>query len=177
MSDALPELLDPRRAVASGAKFEGSLPLAKLRRLSDVLENDAGEAHYRLRFGRDEHGRGTVTGEIEAKLALRCQRCVGTFWLDVHAKPVLALVEGPDEAADLPEEYDPLLLEDRLVRSDALIEDELLLAVPPIPRHPEGTCAPPPTPDDGGEPQQQHEEGSRPNPFAQLTALKRRRDD
>jgi len=108
---------------------------------------------------------------------LRCQRCVGTFWLDVHTKPVLALVEGPDEAADLPEEYDPLLLEDRLVRSDALIEDELLLAVPPIPRHPDGSCVARPTPDDGGEPQQQRDEGSRPNPFAQLTALKRRRDD
>jgi methionyl-tRNA formyltransferase len=72
------------------------------------------------------------------------------------------------EAEALPDAYDPLLLETPLIRPRDLIEDELILAVPAVPRHAEGSCAPPAF-EAGGE----DALVERPNPFAALAALKR----
>jgi uncharacterized protein len=100
--------------------------------------------------------------------------------LAVEAPISLALVSGLDEARGLPEIYDPLLVEDRLIRSSDLIEDELILAVPAIPRHAEGMCRPPTPPDaeiNGGPGEQGGEaDGSR-RPFAVLASLRTGKDD
>lgn len=148
MPEPIPELLDPRRAVALGCRFAGRLPIGRLSRLRPLLESTEGSVEYWLSFGQDERGYGVVRGRVVGDLRLRCQRCNEELALAVDSKLLLALVEGLDEAAALPDDYDPLLLDGRLMRSSELIEDELLLAVPAIPRHPEGSCASPLPPDE-----------------------------
>ena len=143
MSTSLPELLDPRRAVALGSSFEGQMEIARLSRLRPMLASTEGSVDYRLSFGKDERGYGVVTGRVVGDLRVRCQRCNDAMILPVDSELSLALTEGLDEAAALPDEYDPLLLDGRLMRSSELIEDELLLAVPVVPRHPEGSCEAP----------------------------------
>jgi uncharacterized protein len=136
-------LLDPRKAVAMGSCFEGRMEIARLSRLRPLLASTEGSVDYRLSFGRDERGYGVVIGRVVGELTLRCQRCIDAMSLRVDGAFSLALVEGLDEAAALPDDYDPLLLDGRLMRSSELIEDELLLAVPVVPRHPEGSCEAP----------------------------------
>jgi uncharacterized protein len=196
MSEALPELLDPRRAVATGAEFAGVLPLRKLPRLREMLLNPDGFASYQLRFGRDRQGRDVVWGHVVATLALCCQRCSEALSLDVDSDISLALTEGLDEAAKLPDDYEPLLLPGRLIRASELIEDELILAVPPIARHAEGQCRTPPAmsvePDRTADQALTHGlpterskaekldetvDRKRPNPFAGLAVLKPDRSD
>jgi uncharacterized protein len=143
MPESLPELLDPRRAVALGSCFEGHMAIARLSRLRPLLASAEGSVDYRLRFGKDERGYGTVTGRVSGELRLYCQRCNEEMLLPVDSEISLALTEGLDEAAALPDDFDPLLLDGRLMRSSELIEDELLLAVPVVPRHPEGSCEAP----------------------------------
>ena len=175
MSKSMPEWLDPRKAVAQGDTYRGDVPLAGFHRLASLVNSgqlDAdqgpggGQAAYRLRFHRDETGRHVVEGSVRSQLRLRCQRCTGSYDLPVDTAFKLALVDGLDEAERLPEDYDPLLLETPLIRPRDLIEDELILAVPAVPRHADGACTAPqaPSPDAATE---------RPNPFAALAALKR----
>jgi uncharacterized protein len=67
---------------------------------------------------------------------LCCQRCLGVFPLAVEQPVNLALVESPDQARDLPTEYDPLLLPfgDRIDLGE-LVSEELILALPVVARH------------------------------------------
>jgi uncharacterized protein len=190
MSACLPDLLDPRKAVAQAAVFEGELSLARLPRLAAMLWRDeaTGEqgegasahcARYRFAFGHDAESRAVVTGAVAAELPLRCQRCDQRYLLPVDVQVSLALVDGLDEANALPERYEPLLLDERLMRATDLVEDELILAVPPIPRHPESECAPPAVPGaasavPGHAPVAAEEPA---HPFAELASLKARRGD
>jgi len=95
--------------------------------------------------------------------------------LVVDAAFQLSPVSGPEEAERLPVEYEPLLLDERLLHPMDLIEDELILAIPPAPRHAAADCGVDMA-DYRQEPAleaPQREE----NPFAALRALKRDSDD
>lgn len=171
MSSPLPDLIDPWRAVDAGAEFAGAWPLSGLPRLGESLRESGGEVGFRLAFARDLEGRGTLRGEIAARLVLTCQRCLGALAWDVKAPLELALISGLDEARLLPEELDPLLVSEASIRLLDLIEDELLLALPQIAMHEPGECVPP-GPEviaEGGEPVAT----GAPNPFAILGALAR----
>lgn len=195
MSASFPDLLDPRKAVTQGAVFKGELALRRLPRLTQLLWRDAadrpvaedgepgrGMVRYRFEFGPDSDGRATVCGVVAARLPLRCQRCLERYDLIVDSRVSLALVTGLDEASALPPQYEPLMVEDRLIRPADLVEDELVLAVPAIPRHQDGECQPPSVPTDDG-PASVEQENPSPmavpvrHPFASLAALKTTRDD
>lgn len=140
MSLPLPDLLDPWRAVDSRSDFAGRLPLCKMARLSDLVLDSSGEADYRLTFFRDERRLAVVTGEVRASLRLQCQRCLGPLRKDVSARVAIAMVRGMDEAGQLPEQYDPLLVSEPLIRPRDVVEDELLLSLPQIPMHDAEEC-------------------------------------
>ncbi len=195
MSVSFPDLLDPKKAVAQRAVFEGEFALRRLPRLAKLLwggegdgtvqmeeEPGGGLVRYRFEFGPDADGRATVAGQVAGLLPLRCQRCFERYDLAVDTDVSLALVSGIDEAKALPSEYEPLMIEDRLMRPSDLIEDELILAVPAIPRHREGDCEPPRTL--AGSPSVAVEAEGQPapsetkeHPFASLAALRPKRDD
>lgn len=176
MSDSLPELLDPRKAVALNARFEGRLPLSRLTRLRPLLESTEGSVAYRLDCGVDAQGRAVISGKVAATLELQCQRCNAGLSLPVASEYTLALVEGIDEAAALPDDYDPLLVDGQLMRATDLVEDELILCIPAIPRHAQGSCEPP-RPEylvRGGTANEtaSTDDSKGPNPFAELLDLK-----
>ena len=138
----LPDWIDPWQAVAAQAEFFGTWPLAGLARLGPELAHTAGMLRFRLAFSREAEGRrGLVHGEVSATLGLVCQRCLEPFEHEVQASLALALVSGLDEARALPDAYDPLLVTGtEMIRPLDLLEDELLLALPQIPRHPLASC-------------------------------------
>jgi uncharacterized protein len=148
-------------------------------RLAPLLTSLEGEAAFALAFRLDEEHRPVVGVEVQAELSLSCQRCMRPMRLPVDAAATLAVVSGPDEAERLPEELDPLLLEDDRVALRSLIEDELILAVPNAPMHPASECsvrletvnADP----EGAE--QTTAEPARDNPFAVLASLKSDTDE
>ncbi len=123
---------------------------------------------YRLLFTME--GRAPVVHlALATTLRLRCQRCLEPFGWPVDTDVRLKWVGGPLEAERLDPGFEPLLLpEGGLVNPRDLIEDELLLAVPQVPRHPFGTCRADwasSLEDDAPRPQE--------NPFAVLARCKR----
>jgi uncharacterized protein len=187
MSKPLPALLDPLKATANGELYQGSVPLGEMPRLVGIdvdagcrpsphsadAQDDRrpGGAAYSLRFFRDDTGRDVIAGRVRAQLKLRCQRCAEIMTLTVDSGFKLAVVAGLEEAKRLPADYEPLLPEESLIRPRDLIEDELILAVPIVPRHVDGQCM---MPSIGRTEQPGQPTPAARNPFAELSVLKER---
>lgn len=125
------------------------MPLAALPRIAavvgDLTANSASSVSYRLAFRRDEQGRAIVVGQVESRFSLPCQRCLGEVVVEVEAPIKLGLLRTESAAEHLAEDLDPLVIGDDLLLAPAdLIDDELLLAIPAVPRHAPGQCQPPP---------------------------------
>ena len=140
MLSLLPDYADPWRLCALGKAYEGAVLLADLPRLAPLLTSTEGEAAFVLAFGTDSDGRPTVRVRVRASLALQCQRCLGSMQHAVDAQTTLAVVSGQEEAERLPDEVDPLLVEEPRLALRSIIEDELILAIPPAPVHEHADC-------------------------------------
>lgn len=169
MSEGLPEDLDWPRAVKAGLVLEGVLPLVELPRLREVLCDPVEGVRYSLAFERDQAGRALICGGLSTTLWLECQRCLGSMAQPVDVELMVALVTAESQLDALPEEYDPLVVEGGSVRLRDLIEDELLLAIPLVPRHPLGQCGDSALA--GGD--RSSRNGTRPSPFAVLAGWRR----
>jgi uncharacterized protein len=176
-----PRSIDPRHLdVEAFAKEEGVLegqwPLSSLERLADAAHADAKPGESDLVTWHVEGERRPVRGgllqtwlhlEAHARLSLVCQRCLGPVEALVDAQRSFLFVAGEDAAAQLDaDSEDDVLALTRALDLRELVEDELLLALPLVPRH--EVCPHPlpvPSADDVTE--------ERPNPFAALASLKR----
>ena len=158
--------LDVWRMVSARRVLEGELPLAKLPRLSSLLNDAEGSARYRIEFGRDALDVPFAKLLIEAGLPLVCQRSLQPFIEPVTIDQTLGLIRDEAGEAALPPGYEALLVpEDGRILAAELVEDELILAVPVIPVAP------------GSESVERNwpvreEEAAATNPFAALSALK-----
>lgn len=173
MSRALPLFLDLAQGARQDTRLQGRIAVAELPRLAAVLVSDSGVADIDLHIGADASGRRVIKGVIAAELQMVCQRCLEPAALEVRAEPHLAWARSDADIEDLPEEYDPLVAADGHVMLADLVTDELLLALPIVPRHPdEAKCGkrmpqaarPAPAPEE-----------VKKTPFAVLAELKRKR--
>lgn len=140
MLSLLPDYADPARLCALGKRYEGTVQLAEMPRLAPLLASTEGEAAFVLEFLTDDDRRHVVDVQVTATLMVQCQRCLGPMPIEVDASSRLGVVSGPDEAARLAEDLDPLLVEGDRLALRSLIEDELILAVPPAPLHDPESC-------------------------------------
>ena len=159
---------DPWRLAAQGRTLTGRMALGSLPRLAPSLV-DSGDVEYRLAFHLDSDHRAVVSGQVAAKLLVQCQRCLEPLAIAVDSRFELAFVRGLDEAARLPETYEPAVAEDGRVRPADLVEDELLLALPPVPVHADPACAGQPA---AAPPGAEADGKNLTNPFAVLAALR-----
>jgi uncharacterized protein len=136
MSREFPDFVDPWRAADGGRRIGGTIPLARFKRLLPMLVSDKGEASFELIFGYDAQHRPTVAVEVEARLNLLCQRSLEPYFEQVRQQSELQIIGEAEEQALLSDEEEFLLVQDGHVAVADLVEDELLLAVPQIPRNP-----------------------------------------
>jgi uncharacterized protein len=132
---SLPSRIDPWRLTAEGGRLEGSLALAALPRLVAELDRTDGVVSVALVAGVDRQGVRFIGGAVRTEVELVCQRCLGPLRLALDVTVGLGLVHDEAEVDRLPEEYEPLLVPEGIIHVADLVEDELLLALPRIPRH------------------------------------------
>ena len=145
--------------------------MSRMDRLREAVVEANGEAEVEFVLDRDAAGRLYMKGSARATVAMTCQRCLESVELPLLAEFNLGLVQGEQEAERLPEEYEPLRAGRDPVDVAPVFEDELLLALPVVPRH--EACSmdySPEPPERIDEPVE--EEAPRENPFAALAALK-----
>lgn len=172
-----PLAIDVRVICREAARVEGSQALATLKRLAGSLHGAPDTAATwsvqgslrRVTGGEPEHW---VHLQAQAMVPLQCQRCLQTYAqeLRVDRRFLFVAQESLAERLDETLEDDVLVMPVRLDLAE-LLEDELILALPLVPRH-EGAC-PQPLPMRTGE----LEEDAAPNPFAALAALRGRPRD
>jgi len=134
MSERLPEWVDPWRLVQQRRVLEGDSPLERMTRLAEQAGPQRGRTRVLLEFLRDDEGHPRVRGRLEADLTLTCQRCMEPLSLRLEVEPDLILVGDDVQAERMQAWGDPLIVPEHLFLRD-LIEDELLLALPQVPRH------------------------------------------
>lgn len=130
----MPERIDPWRLAGRSGVVERQVPLAGMRRLAEYLLPDVkhknASVQVIMRFSRDSQRRVIIQGELAAQLVLQCQRCLHGLQWPLQTEINLAVVTDDNAAAQVPREYDPLLVGREGISPANLVEDELILALP-----------------------------------------------
>jgi DUF177 domain-containing protein len=184
MSREFPDWLNPWKAADGHRTFGGTMPLARMSRLAPLLapQTPAGsaaaeavvwqDARFRADFDHDREGTVTVRLQVEANLPLICQRSLAPYVEAVRRDSLLGIVESLEAQDILPEHYEPVLVEGGRMALQQLVEDELLLALPEVPRNPAVEAIEMST-GEGGDAADEPEQGRR--PFRDLARLMKRR--
>lgn len=164
----IPEHIDPFRYAEQSLCLKGAVNIAEMQRLSATTVCASGDTvAVDLQFGVDEQGITFLKGRLATKLTLQCQRCMELYSYEIISDFVLGIVDTLDEANALPEGYEPALAKEGSLALRELIEDEIILNLPIIPRHePEDCKVKIPLIDSGWE------QGKGENPFRVLESLK-----
>jgi uncharacterized protein len=172
-----PHRLDVEAFAKEGAQLQGDWPLAALERLAQVAHPDARPrecdiTHWHARGERRDvkggHPQTWLHVRATARLSLVCQRCLAAVEVPVEAERSFLFVADEDTAARLDADTeDDVLAMTRSLDLRELVEDELLLALPLVPRH---DVCPEPLPMEHGD---DVSDEPAPSPFAALAGLKR----
>ncbi|MBS0444580.1 MAG: DUF177 domain-containing protein [Proteobacteria bacterium] len=167
-----PRRLDVAAFAKEGATLSGSWPVAALPRLAEsaAARDTLGQVTFEARGERREEAGGAPQTwlhlKASARLPLACQRCLEPVDVPLDVQQSLRFVAGENQAAELDadSEYDVLALTKSLDLQE-LVEDELLLALPLVPRH--DVCPHPLPMAEHGATAEERE-----HPFAALAALR-----
>ena len=134
-------VIDSLEFAHTGQRMQGEVKVAQLTRLADSLFDAGGILRFSLAGGTDAEGRARLNLTVEGEIKLRCQRCLGSFDYPVAVESSLLVLTG--NAGGETAVIDDLdgVPADPHTEVRALIEDEVLLAIPFAPRHPEGQCS------------------------------------
>jgi uncharacterized protein len=171
-----PSHLDIKAFAQESGELNGASPLTDWPRLvqEQFAGLESGPVHWRL-HGHTEPTSGVseetwLDLEAELELSMQCQRCLKPVLNTVFAERSFRFVSDEATAAALDDEAEEdILVLSRDFDALALVEDELLMALPLVPRHevcPEAVTLLFSDPDvDSAQ--------ERPNPFAALANLKK----
>lgn len=149
--------------------MDGTVKVSDMPRLSAHLSQTDAVATVTLHFGVDEQKVNFIKGKVQVSLVLPCQRCMEPYTCEIISDFALGVAKTLDEANALPSQYEPALTLEGQLALRELIEDELILNLPIIPRHePEACHVKLPLSDSGWS------EGKSNNPFQVLASLKQK---
>jgi len=169
-----PRRLDVAAAAAATLALDGRWPLSELARLAD---HAAGQVDEPIVWSAEFERRGQHGGSPQVRLRLRahariareCQRCLQPVLLALDVDRSFRFAPTEEEAAALDAEVeDDVLVLSRQFDLRELVEDELLLALPIVPKHDD--C---PVPFASAVPVPIDQDNSPAHPFAALATLKR----
>jgi uncharacterized protein len=128
-----PQIIDGLQFARDGYVVRGSYGLESLERLAGQ-GCTAAVLEYSLSGGMNDEGTPYIAVRVKGDVDLVCQRCLGKlkFPIDVDSKVVLAkdwqeVIEADDDAERVLAEKD--------MPVSALVEDEIILSLPMVPRH------------------------------------------
>ncbi len=168
--------------VARAAAVQIDCALRDFPRIAPLLTRDAGSAKAQFRFYRlaasEQVAQSLDAAQctVQAVLPLTCQRCLGEVGVEIEASAELAFIDDEAAVAIVPESHDPVITEAGRISLAALVEEELLLAMPIVPMHADpAQCRMQPAPEggEGGDRSEADADAAAPTqtPFAGLREL------
>ncbi len=140
MAEGWSKLLDIGPLADGRAEVDFSIPLKHFPRVLPILAVPDGEATGRVDFSRE--GRIAVAEvTVAAEVTLTCQRCLRPLVRKIEGQGRAALVATPAQAERVPDALETVLAPEYRISIRDLVEEELLLALPLVPRHEDDGCA------------------------------------
>ena len=129
---------------ARRAELSGQVDAAALARVADLLSAEGGDSRidWRITGSADAGGRPALEVSLRGAVPLTCQRCLRPFRWPVEQTTLLLLARDERELARLDgEDHEhEVILAAKPLDAVELVEDELLLTLPFVPRCPESGC-------------------------------------
>lgn len=114
-------------------RFRGELATRHLPRLEAALAQPGATLEVDLQ-GASPRGQSQLKGHVRGRLPLQCRRCDATFEWPLDLELDLRLVANEEEERRLLQDADPYWVQDDQLPLHELIEDEVLLGLPMLPR-------------------------------------------
>ena len=132
MSRNFPEQVQLSKATSSALQVTGEVSVDALPRLQGLIatQNAGRRIVFTLQFGVDTESWPVVEVSVAGPLVLLCQRSLAPFDYALAAKSTVVLVASEEEADKVPEHLEPMICEGGVVPVLALVEEEILLALP-----------------------------------------------
>ena len=131
----IPQRVRASAVVAQATRFHGELPVGSLPRLLAVLPHPEILLRVELQ-GASPRGQAQLKGRVTGELPMQCLRCDRAFEWALEVQLDLRLVTDEDEERRLLQDADPYWVQDDQLPLHELIEDEVLLGLPMLPRCP-----------------------------------------
>ena len=143
MSPPWSQPLDVDRLARGETEIDFHVPLAELPRLKSRIAGIGGRVRGKARFGQ-QGGFAVAELSFAGTATLQCQRCMQAMEFPLDSTTAVALIGAESQAAEVPEELEPVLAREGRISIGELVEEELLLALPIVPLHePLRECAVP----------------------------------
>jgi uncharacterized protein len=118
-----------------GVTLSGELDFGSLTRLKSLVNSDVGSVRATLIFRQRRDGWLALTLAYQAEMQLECQRCLEPYRHEAAESVNIAVADGAALPAAVPAGFEPFELEGGRLQPAQLIEDELIVAIPLVPKH------------------------------------------
>ena len=129
------EVIDGLQFTRAALEKRGTVGMERLPRLAQLQCSTEGLA-YHLSGGRAGNGKPCLRLSVRGSVELFCQRCLDPIHLPIAIDAELQLAESVREISEADDEIDRVLASRRM-DVGGLVEDEVILALPMVPRHEE----------------------------------------
>jgi uncharacterized protein len=126
-------LIDGLQFARGALEQRGVLGMEQLPRLAQ-LRCSTDRLEYVLRGGISGYGKLCLRISVKGEMQLVCQRCLGLLPAPLAIDVELQLAESLREIAEADDDVDRVLAS-RTMDVGELVEDEVILALPPVPKH------------------------------------------
>ena len=130
----LPEHLNFQAFTGHDLALAGQMPADSMPRLKEAVISIRSAVTVNLQLVRERYG-CRVDGKVACTLGLRCARCLGEVRVLVSPQVRLIVRSSQENFIETPEDYDLHEYEGHSLELARLAEDELLLALPLVPKH------------------------------------------
>ncbi|WP_420426987.1 YceD family protein [Algiphilus sp.] len=137
---SLPERVILDRFCGKQQEVAATLGPKDLPRLAALLKAPEWSVAVQARGERPRFAVHRVVGGAEGFLPLECARCMRIFEWPLHLAFAVVVVQGEEEEARWIEQEDTWRAEDAVLPLLERLEDELLLALPDLPRCEDDAC-------------------------------------
>lgn len=131
----LPATVDAIRAADRELVLDERMPVTRFLRFTSCLADGSGEVRAHMAFGRDERGARCLQVILQAEVMLMCQRCLDSMRYPVNIENRFTLLMDEAASEELAEGEDWLLVTEEGLSLREVLEDELILSLPIVPRH------------------------------------------
>jgi uncharacterized protein len=133
----LPRWVDARKFAHQHVELAGHVPQDTLPRLQLAVASIESPVYVQLRFAIDPSRIRTVTGPLQVRVKMVCQRCMGETDVELASELAVGVVASDEESKQLPRSLEPWVVSREASEADlyAVIEDELLLDLPMVVYH------------------------------------------